>query len=80
MNPTFGAATGGSTEVGYRVVYCAIGALAKVMPQHVSGADYGSVNHTYISGIDDRTGNLFIYYEFPPGGNGVPLGWMVPAE
>jgi N-methylhydantoinase B len=70
LNPKPGAPTGGFTEVGYRIVYCIIGALAKSMPEHVSGCDYGTVNHTYISGVDDTTGNFFIQYEYPPGGNG----------
>lgn len=70
VNPGAGAATGGFTEAGYRVVYCIIGALAKALPKSVSGADYGSVNHTYISGSRDSTGTLFIHYEYPPGGNG----------
>jgi len=70
LNPERGAATGGYTEAGYRVVYCVIGALAAAAPERVSGADYGTVNHTYISGIDESSGNLFIHYEYPPGGNG----------
>ena len=70
LNPKPGAPTGGFTESGYRVVFCIVGALAEVLPQCVSGADYGSVNHTYISGIDESKGDLFIHYEYPPGGNG----------
>jgi N-methylhydantoinase B len=70
LNPNPGAPTGGFTEVGYRVVYCIIGALASSLPNQVSGCDYGTVNHTYISGNDDATGHSFIHYEYPPGGNG----------
>lgn len=70
LNPKPGAATGGFGEVGYRVVYSVIAALARIIPERISGADYGTVNHTYISGIDDRTGSFFIQYEYPPGGNG----------
>ncbi len=70
VNPNRGAPTGGFTEAGYRIVFSIIGALAKAMPNHVSGSDYGTVNHTFISGIDDATGKFFIQYEYPPGGNG----------
>ncbi len=70
LNPKPGAPTGGFTEVGYRIVYCIIGALARSLPEKVSGCDYGTVNHTYISGVNDATGSFFIQYEYPPGGNG----------
>ena len=70
VNPAREAAIGGQGEVKYRIIYSIIGALAKVMPEHISGCDYGSVNHTYISGIDGTTGTFFIHYEYPPGGNG----------
>jgi len=70
VNPARGVAIGGQGEIKYRIIYCIIGALAKVMPKNVSGVDYGSVNHTYISGIDETTRSFFIHYEYPPGGNG----------
>jgi N-methylhydantoinase B len=70
VHPRPHAATGGYTEVGYRIVYCIVGALSKALPKRVSGADYGTVNHSYISGVDPSTGKLFIHYEYPPGGNG----------
>ena len=70
VNPNPGAATGGYTEVGYRVVFSIIGALARALPENVSGADYGTVNHAYLSGAEQATKRLFIHYEYPPGGNG----------
>lgn len=70
VNPKPGAATGGCTEVFYRIGFCVVGALAQVLPDSVSGCDYGSVNHSYISGISKETGGYFIHYDFPTGGNG----------
>ncbi len=70
VNPNPGAATGGCTEVFFRVAFCVIGALANAMPDAVSGGDYGTVNHSYISGFDKSSNKHFIYYEFPAGGNG----------
>ena len=64
------AATGSTHEVTSRVMDVVIGALAGVVPNAVAGANYGSVNHTYMGGIDSRTGQTYVWYEYPDGGMG----------
>lgn len=68
LNARYPAATGGFGEVAYRAIFTVIGALGKMMPQHVSGSDYGAINHCYVTARDDDRHS--IYYVYPPGGNG----------
>ena len=54
-----------SGEVAYRAIFTVIGALAQVVPEHVCGADYGAINHCYITTRQrDRPS---IFYAYPPG-------------
>ncbi|MFQ5825809.1 MAG: hydantoinase B/oxoprolinase family protein [Dehalococcoidia bacterium] len=68
LNAKYPAATGGFGEVAYRAIFTVIGALAKIIPQHVCGADYGAINHCYVTTRDG--GRHSIFYAYPPGGNG----------
>jgi N-methylhydantoinase B len=68
LNAQYPAATGGFGEVAYRAIFTTIGALAQAVPEHVCGADYGAINHCYVT---TREGDRHaIFYVYPPGGNG----------
>lgn len=77
LNARYPAATGGFGEVAYRAIFTVIGALGKMMPEHVSGSDYGAINHCYVTARDD--GRHSIYYVYPPGGNGGTAGMDGPG-
>jgi N-methylhydantoinase B len=47
-----------------------MGALAKAIPDRVTGDIKGTANHVYISGTDPQSGETFIFYEYPAGGTG----------
>jgi N-methylhydantoinase B len=68
LNARYPAPTGAFGEVSYRTIFTVIGALANVVPEHTSGADYGAVNHCYVTSSDQ--GRHSIFYAYPPGGNG----------
>lgn len=68
------AATGSTHEVTSRVLDVVLGALAGLLPDRVAAANYGSVNHTYIGGVDPRTDRPYVWYEYPAGGMGATHG------
>jgi N-methylhydantoinase B len=47
-----------------------MGALAKAIPDRITGDIKGTANHVYISGTDSKSGETFIFYEYPAGGTG----------
>ena len=68
------APTGSTHEVTSRVMDVVLGALAGILPDQVAGANYGSVNHTYMGGIDPSSGQPYVWYEYPDGGMGATRG------
>ncbi len=68
LNAQYPSATGGFGEVAYRAIFTVIGALAQIVPEHVCGADYGAINHCYITTKQGDRPSIF--YAYPPGGNG----------
>ena len=61
---------GGMVEVKYCVETAVMGALAQALDGRVAGDLKGGGNHCYIGGPDPRTGETFIFYEYPAGGTG----------
>jgi N-methylhydantoinase B len=47
-----------------------MGALTKAIPDRITGDIKGTANHVYISGTDSKSGETFIFYEYPAGGTG----------
>jgi N-methylhydantoinase B len=47
-----------------------MGALAQALDGRVAGDLKGGGNHCYVGGPDPRTGETFIFYEYPAGGTG----------
>ncbi len=64
------APCGGMVEVKYCVETAVMGALAPALDGRVAGDLKGGGNHCYIGGPDPRTGETFIFYEYPAGGTG----------
>ena len=68
------AATGSTHEVTSRVVDVVLGALAGLLPDRVASANYGSINHSYMGGVDPASGRPYVWYEYPAGGMGATHG------
>ncbi len=64
------APCGGMVEVKYCVEAAVMGALAQALDGKVAGDLKGGGNHCYVGGPDPRTGETFIFYEYPAGGTG----------
>ena len=64
------APCGGMVEVKYGVETAVQGALAQALDGRVAGDLKGGGNHCYVGGPDPRTGETFIFYEYPAGGTG----------
>jgi N-methylhydantoinase B len=64
------APCGGMVEVKYCVETAVMGALAQAIRGKVTGDLKGGGNHCYVGGTDPRTGETFIFYEYPAGGTG----------
>ena len=57
-------------EVKYCVESAVMGALAQALDGKVAGDLKGGGNHCYVGGPHPRTGETFIFYEYPAGGTG----------
>jgi N-methylhydantoinase B len=64
------APAGAHGEVRKRAVSVALGALAQIIPEKVSGDLYGTSFPNAIGGYNRRRGRQYVYYEGPAGGNG----------
>ena len=64
------APAGAHGEVRKRGVSVALGALAQIIPDLVSGDLCGSSFPNAIGGYNKRRGRQYVYYEAPAGGNG----------
>jgi N-methylhydantoinase B len=64
------APCGGMVEVKYCVESAVMGALAQAIHGKVTGDLKGGGNHAYLGGVDPRTGEPYVFYEYPAGGNG----------
>ncbi|MBL8381704.1 MAG: hydantoinase B/oxoprolinase family protein [Burkholderiales bacterium] len=72
LNARYPAPCGGLNEVRFAADAAVMGALAKIIPERLTGDVRGTSNHTYIGGHDPRRNRSFIFYEYPSGGTG---GW-----
>jgi N-methylhydantoinase B len=64
------APCGGMVEVKFCVESAVMGALAQALQGKVTGDLKGGGNHAYLGGVDPRTGEAYVFYEYPAGGNG----------
>jgi N-methylhydantoinase B len=70
VNANLPAPCGGMVEVKYCVESAVMGALAQALDGKVTGDLKGGGNHCYVGGPHPRTGETFIFYEYPAGGTG----------
>ncbi|MEM9223093.1 MAG: hydantoinase B/oxoprolinase family protein [Pseudomonadota bacterium] len=70
LNAQWPAPCGGLNEVRFAADAAVMGALAKFIPEALTGDVRGTSNHTYIGGTDVRRGRDYIFYEYPSGGTG----------
>ena len=70
LNAAYPAPCGGFSEVRRCVESAIMGALAKAIPERVTGDIKGTANHLSISGPQPQSGETFIFYEYPAGGTG----------
>ena len=70
LNARYPAPCGGLNEVRFAADAAVMGALARVIPERMTGDVRGTSNHTYIGGHDARHDRSFIFYEYPSGGTG----------
>ena len=68
------APCGGMVEVKYCVETAVMGALAPALDGKIAGDLKGGGNHCYVGGPHPRTGETFIFYEYPAGGTGAFFG------
>jgi len=74
LNAEFPAAVGGAGDLRRTVESCILGTLAQIIPKRVCGDNKGAANHCYIGGPVAHSDEMFIYYEYPAGGNGAVEG------
>jgi N-methylhydantoinase B len=70
LNAKYPAPCGGFSEIRRCVESAVMGALAKAIPDRITGDIKGTANHVYISGADAGSAETFIFYEYPAGGTG----------
>ncbi|MDA0991459.1 MAG: hydantoinase B/oxoprolinase family protein [Verrucomicrobia bacterium] len=70
LNARYPASCAGSSEVRNAAISAVLGAMGQLVPETMAGDIKGTSNHTYISGIDQRSGETFLFYEYPAGGTG----------
>lgn len=70
FNVAHDAPAGAHGEVRKRAVSVALGALAQIIPEKISGDLCGSSFPNAIGGWNPRRNRQYVYYEAPAGGNG----------
>ncbi|MEX0629698.1 MAG: hydantoinase B/oxoprolinase family protein [Chloroflexota bacterium] len=72
FNPQPPAASGGRALLNQRIVELIFGALAAAIPERVTAAS-GQWSNPTLGGIDPRTGQAFVFYDYTVGGVGARL-------
>ena len=70
VNVAFPAPANAHSEVRKRVISAVMGALAQAAPQAVTADQCGSTFQNLLGGFNPATGRSYLYYDYPPGGNG----------
>ena len=70
VNVAFPAPANAHSEVRKRVISATMGALAQIVPEAVTADQCGTTFQNLLGGVDRRTGDSYLYYDYPPGGNG----------
>lgn len=68
------AVVGGTTEGACRVIDMVWNALAPAVPDRIIPSHADTTNNFNVSGFDPRTGDPYVWYQFPPSGWGARQG------
>jgi N-methylhydantoinase B len=69
LNAKYPASCAGASEVRNAATSAMLGVMDQVMPEMMAGDIKGTANHVYIGGTK-RSGEPFIFYEYPAAGTG----------
>ena len=69
VNVAYPAPANAHSEVRKRVLSAVMGALAQIAPAAVTADQCGTTFQNLLGGIDEA-GRAYLYYDYPPGGNG----------
>lgn len=69
LNAKYPASCAGASEVRNAATSAMLGVMDQVMPELMAGDIKGTANHVYIGGTK-RSGEPFIFYEYPAAGTG----------
>ncbi|SCG16659.1 N-methylhydantoinase B [Micromonospora echinofusca] len=58
------------SEVRKRVISAVMAALSQVAPDLIAADQFGTTFQNLIGGVDEHTGQPYLYYDYPAGGNG----------
>jgi N-methylhydantoinase B len=64
------AVAAGNVETSQRIVDVLLRAFAKILPDQIPAASYGTMNNLTVGGVDARTDKAYAYYETIAGGTG----------
>lgn len=70
VNVAYPAPANAHSEVRKRVLSAAAGALAQVAPECVTADQCGTTFQNLLGGWNDLNDQSYLYYDYPPGGNG----------
>jgi N-methylhydantoinase B len=70
LNPTDPVGFGGMGDVRRNLEMAVMGALARVLPDEITGETKSTANQLIISGRHPKDARQFIFYEAPPAGTG----------
>jgi N-methylhydantoinase B len=70
VNVAFPGPANAHSEVRKRVISAVMGALAQIVPDAVTADQCGTTFQNLLGGQDRETGRSYLYYDYPPGGNG----------
>ena len=79
VHVTYPAPANAHSEVRKRVISAVMAALSQVAPDLIAADQFGTTFQNLIGGIDERTGQPYLYYDYPAGGNGGFLGSDGPS-
>ena len=70
VDVAFPAPANAHSEVRKRVLSAVMGAMAQIVPDRVTADQCGTTFQNLLGGYDADFGGGFLYYDYPPGGNG----------
>ncbi len=70
VNVAYPGPANAHSEVRKRVLSTVMGALAQVAPDRVTADQCGSTFQNLLGGWDEQRRRSYLYYDYPPGGNG----------